>query len=117
LAEAIRPNTFAAIIAIDPVISTVDLELVLQGKAQPDGSRSGIHIAHMVKKRRATWKSREEAFEHLNNRGMHEGWTSEAMDAFIKYGLRDLEDGSGVTLKCPPEQEAVSICMSFITAL
>jgi hypothetical protein len=89
----------------------VDLDLVLQGKAQPDGTRSGIYISHMARKRRATWESREEASKYLHNRGMYEGWTSEAMDAFIKYGLRDLEDGSGVTLKCPPEQEEVSICV------
>jgi hypothetical protein len=47
--EAIRPNTFATIIAIDPVISTVDLELVLQGKIQSDGSRDTIPTINMVK--------------------------------------------------------------------
>ncbi|RKP10946.1 Alpha/Beta hydrolase protein [Thamnocephalis sphaerospora] len=107
-AEIMRPNTFDAIVAIDPIISTVDLDKVAQGVAAPDGSATGLDVAHTVINRKATWKSRDEARAHLAGRGMYTGWCPQAMDAFLNYGLRDLEDGAGVTLKCTPKQEAHS---------
>ncbi|RKP08929.1 Alpha/Beta hydrolase protein [Thamnocephalis sphaerospora] len=104
LAEIMRPNTFDAIVAIDPILTTVDPRNVQQGDTSPTDTYA--IIAQMAANRRATWKNRDKARASLFEHGMYTGWCPQAIDAFLDHGLCDLEDGTGVTLKCPPSQEA-----------
>ncbi|KAI9595299.1 Alpha/Beta hydrolase protein [Syncephalis fuscata] len=106
LAEATYPGTFSAIIAIDPVLSTIDLHK--EPSAVPKNNTAAIldNLANMVKNRRANWSNREMARKHFFGRGMYADWDNDALDAYIQYGLREVDPDAHLTLKMPPKAES-----------
>jgi len=57
-----------------------------------------------ARKRRDQWPDKESALAGLTGRGMFKGWSSDAMQAYVDYGMTQTEQG--VQLKCPPSREA-----------
>lgn len=97
-AAALRPAWFTGVYAYEPAVLP-----------EMDGvDRAGIEMSARVASRRAVFGSRAEAVERLARRPPFDTWCTPALDAFARYGLRDVSpgEGGGVALKCPPSAES-----------
>jgi len=62
-------------------------------------------LASKAVKRRNAWHDDEEAKQYLKSRDLFRQWDDEALDLYIRYGLRRQENG-GLELTCSPQREA-----------
>lgn len=92
LGAALRPESFSALLLIDPVIRP------------RDGYVGPWTEAHFVAKRRNRWKSAQEMFERFQDRAPFVHWDRAVLRDYCDYGL--LPDGDGFVLACPPLIEA-----------
>ena len=56
-------------------------------------------------KRRRQWRSADEARDYLRGRKIYNGWTDEALQAYVDYALQS-DDSGVVRLRCDPQTEA-----------
>jgi lipase len=91
-AAALRPETYRALLLVDPTIFPFEH----YGAAPPD--------AAFTLRRRAVWSSPGEMFERFRNRGPFARWQPEILRDYCDYGL--LPNGSEYVLACPPAIEA-----------
>ena len=56
-------------------------------------------------RRRNQWKDAAEAEKYLRGKELFQDWDEEALDLYIKYGMKAGESG-GLTLACHPVREA-----------
>jgi lipase len=92
LGAALRPETFAALLLIDPVIRA------------PEEYVGPWKRAQFVAKRRNRWASPEEMFDRFKDRPPFDAWDRAVLRDYCEYGL--IADGDGFVLACPPEIEA-----------
>jgi pimeloyl-ACP methyl ester carboxylesterase len=95
-AAAHRPEAFAGLLLLDPVIMT---EAAYQEFRPP--APGGEHFAA---RRRNEWSSPEEMFERFTDREPFVRWDVAVLRDYCDYGL--LPDGDGYVLACPPAIEA-----------
>lgn len=93
MAEMLEPGTFAAIVAIEPIIFP-----------PPHVAADHHPLAVGAARRRRRFTDREAAFEHFTQKGVFSRWHRRALDGYVRCGL--VEDGDSVLLACPPEYEA-----------
>jgi pimeloyl-ACP methyl ester carboxylesterase len=62
-------------------------------------------LASKAVKRRNAWHDEEEARQYLKSRDLFRQWDDEALDLYIRYGLREQGNG-GLELTCSPQREA-----------
>ncbi len=91
-AAALRPETYAALLLIDPTI----LSRELYGTQPPD--------AAFIKKRRNVWKSAEEMIERFRDRLPFSRWHPQVLRDYCEFGI--LPRGDEFVLACPPDIEA-----------
>lgn len=93
MAEILAPGTFAAIVAIEPI--------VFPPPYQPMDHHPLVLSAT---RRRPSFSSREEALENFASKEVFHRWDRRALEAYVTCGLRP--DGDRWVLACPPEYEA-----------
>lgn len=91
-AAALRPETFAALLLIDPTIFSPEY----YGQVPLDAS--------FILRRRNTWNSPQEMFERFRSRAPFASWQPEILRDYCEFGL--LPSGEGFVLACPPAVEA-----------
>ncbi len=91
-AAALRPETYSALLLIDPTIMSRDL----YGTAPPNAS--------YIKKRRNVWKSAGEMIERFQNRLPFSRWHPQVLRDYCEFGI--LPRGGDFALACPPDIEA-----------
>lgn len=91
-AAALRPETYSALLLIDPTIFSPEL----YGTKPPDAS--------YIEKRRNVWKSAEEMIERFRSRLPFSRWHPQVLRDYCEFGI--LPRGSEFVLACPPEIEA-----------
>ncbi|HEY2014056.1 MAG TPA: alpha/beta hydrolase [Bryobacteraceae bacterium] len=91
-AALLRPETFSALLLVDPTIFPRHYY------------RCPPLDASFVLRRRNYWTSPEEMFERFRNRGPFARWRPEVLRDYCTYGL--LPSGSEFVLACPPAVEA-----------
>jgi pimeloyl-ACP methyl ester carboxylesterase len=89
---ALRPETYRALLLVDPTIFPMEY----YGTPAPD--------AHFTMRRRNVWTSPDEMFERFRNRPPFAKWRPEILRDYCEYGLLP-HDGEFV-LACPPAVEA-----------
>ncbi|HJZ95159.1 MAG TPA: alpha/beta hydrolase [Candidatus Solibacter sp.] len=89
---AIRPETYRALLLVDPTI----FPLEFYGGPAPDAS--------FTLRRRNRFASPDEMFERFKDRPPFQSWRSEILRDYCDYGV--LPDGDGYVLACPPAVEA-----------
>jgi lipase len=100
LAAALRPDAFAGLLLLDPVIRSKDQYLGPWTEGR------------FVAKRRKRWTSPEEMFESFRNRPPFDAWDRGVLRDYCQYGLvpgppdYGAEYGTDYILACPPEIEA-----------
>jgi len=92
-AAALRPETFASLLLVDPTIFEPDYYGLPQR-----------YDTSFIKKRRNLWQSPDEMFERFRGRFPFSGWQPEILRDYCNFGL--LPQGEGYVLACPPEIEA-----------
>jgi pimeloyl-ACP methyl ester carboxylesterase len=92
LAAALRPETYAGLLLLDPTIYPREE----YGKPAPDTS--------FTLRRRAVWNSADEMFERFRDRHPFNLWQPAILRDYCDFGI--LPNGSGYVLACPPEVEA-----------
>ena len=91
-AAALRPETYRALLLVDPTIFPEEY----YGTPAPDAS--------FTLRRRNVWVSAEEMFERFKARPPFAGWRPEILRDYCEYGVLS-RDGKFV-LACPPKVEA-----------
>ena len=89
---ALRPETYRALLLVDPTI----FPLEYYGTEPPD--------AHFTLRRRNVWSSPEEMFERFKDRMPFANWRPEILRDYCQYGL--LPNNGDFVLACPPAVEA-----------
>jgi len=90
------PEAFAALLLIDPVVVPRE-RYALPAPTEP----------HPAARRRNTWTSWEEMYEHYVSRPPFDSWDPLVLRDYCKFGLVPRADGRGYELACPPEIEAL----------
>jgi pimeloyl-ACP methyl ester carboxylesterase len=103
---AAMPGIFDRLLLIDPVMHPPEFYSRFQS-----GMKAG---QHPVARRRNSWNSWKEMYEHFHKRYPFSLWRPDVLADYCQYGLVEKEDGSGFELACPPEIEA-SIYMGSTT--
>jgi len=100
LAAVERPELFARLLLVDPVV----LPIPRPGSGPP---RAGVAnpMADAARKRRTVFPDRASARERWSGRDTFARWTPRAFELYLAEGLADRADGS-VELKCRGEVEA-----------
>lgn len=93
-----RPEAFAHILLIDPVI-------LPPGVYDPDAVVGDAH-AHPVSKRRNRWTDADEMILRFAWREPYSNWASDVLADYCLWGLVPSVDGDGLDLGCPPALEA-----------
>ena len=101
LSEAREPGTFTRLWCYEPIVFPSD---------EPLEPQSDFPLSEGARRRRAVWPSREEAFASYASRPPLDVLDADALQAYVDYGLRDMDDGR-VELKCRPEDEATMYAM------
>jgi pimeloyl-ACP methyl ester carboxylesterase len=89
---ALRPETYRALVLVDPTIFPEDL----YGSPLPDVS--------FTLRRKNSWTGPDEMFERFKGRGPFAHWRPEILRDYCDYGV--LPDGDHYVLACPPPIEA-----------
>jgi pimeloyl-ACP methyl ester carboxylesterase len=97
LAEEARPGTFRALYCYEPALAPFD---VPEGAARPANP-----MAESARRRRASFASRDDAYENFAGKAPFSTLDPDALRAYVDHGLGPQADGS-VALKCTPETEA-----------
>lgn len=89
---ALRPETYRALLLVDPTIFPPEY----YGSTPPDAS--------FTLRRRNIWNSPDEMFERFKNRAPFARWHPEILHDYCAYGV--LPRNGEFVLACPPEVEA-----------
>jgi len=92
-----RPELFARLLLVDPVVLPIAREGIDASRANP--------LADAARKRRQVFPDRASARERWSGRDTFARWAPRAFELYLAEGLADRADG-GVELKCPGEVEA-----------
>ncbi|RTE85779.1 MULTISPECIES: alpha/beta fold hydrolase [Gammaproteobacteria] len=110
--QAQYPDMFSRLMLLDPIVMPPAMVLFLKTLSWLKVYHKNPH-AKRAGRRRASWPSQQDALQALNNRGMHKGWTPEAMEAFVQHGLEQMDNGEW-HLKCKPSREAEIFSSYFL---
>jgi lipase len=99
LAAAARPERFERLVLIDPVIPPPP------AAPRPAGPMFDP-ATHPVARRRGTWESWEQMFQHFEHRHPYSLWRTDVLQDYCRFGLIPDANGSGLVLACPPLIEA-----------
>jgi pimeloyl-ACP methyl ester carboxylesterase len=97
LAAAAQPERVRALALFDPVVMPVE--------AQTSGATAESPLVVGAMKRRASFPSKQAAFEAYLGRGGFRTWSEAQLADYVEAGFRATDDGQ-VTLTCAPEWEA-----------
>jgi lipase len=97
-AAALRPQTFSALMLLDPTIFRPEE----YGTVPPDAS--------FTLRRRDRWSSADEMFERFHDRLPFSRWLPDILRDYCEFGL--LANGQGFVLACPPAIEASIYALS-----
>jgi pimeloyl-ACP methyl ester carboxylesterase len=98
-----RPELFSRLVVFEPIVFDPNLD--------PDDSSGPPMLATIARRRRSTFPSYEAAIANFAAKPPLSAFTPEALDAYVRHGFREGEDGQ-IHLKCDPELEATTFEMS-----
>ena len=100
-----RPDRFARLLLVDPVILSPDIY-------RPDANVPDLSD-HPVARRRNHWASVEAMIAAFSSREPYSHWHPQALDDYCRFGLLPAADANGLELACPPHLEASAYQGSF----
>jgi pimeloyl-ACP methyl ester carboxylesterase len=97
-----HPELFSHLVLYEPVVFSPD---VISEGGPPQ-------LADVARRRRSTFESFDAALANFASKPPLGQFTPAALDAYVRHGFREGEDGQ-VHLKCRPEQEAATFEMAL----
>lgn len=91
MANLLVPGLLPGLVLIEPVVF-------------PSGASYDAGLAQLALRRRATFPSLDEARRHFAGRGIFSRWHPDALEGYLRGGLR--RSNGGWELACPPQLEA-----------
>lgn len=93
------PGMFKRLVLVDPVMMAPEVyaDSRFAGQMAQD---------HPVARRRNSWASWEQMFEHLKGRSPYSLWRADILADYCRYGLVPKAEGDHLELACPPIVEA-----------
>ncbi|MBA2710402.1 MAG: alpha/beta hydrolase [Tatlockia sp.] len=92
LAAIEQPSLFKAVIMLDsPLPGRFKSSLILLAKTL--GVIDTLTPAHLARRRRQFWQSREELLTYLKSRPLFKSFTNECLEDYIDYGLQKTANG------------------------
>lgn len=101
---AMAPGQFQRAMLLDPVLFPPGMMKVV-ALSDVLGLFRHNALARKARNRQAAWTDRTAAHAPLRGRGGFEGWTAEALQAYVDFGLKPGAQG-GVELTCSTAREA-----------
>ncbi len=98
------PRLFSALVLMDPVIFPRRILWPMQ-VLRILRLQSRFPLVQAARRRRRVFSSREAMLAHYQRRSFFARWDVRALEAYVRYGTREREDGR-VELAYPPEWEA-----------
>lgn len=99
------PQLFSQVIILDPPLIHGYYSMALHwAKRFSPSLVDRLTPAGLSSRRRDTWASRDEAYQHLRQKAFYQDFDERCFNDFIKYGLKDTPDGQ-VTLTIPKDVE------------
>ena len=99
------PQLFSQVITLDPPLIHGYYSMALHwAKRFSPRLVDRLTPAGLSNRRRDTWASRDEAYQHLRKKTFYQDFDERCFNDFIKYGLMDTPDGQ-VTLTIPKAVE------------
>jgi pimeloyl-ACP methyl ester carboxylesterase len=108
LAAAAAPEPVRAVALFDPVVMPLEAQANAEAMANSP-------LALGAARRRATFPSKEAAFEAYRGRGGFKTWSDVQLRDYVEAGFRETPEGE-VTLTCAPEWEASNFRLHNIDA-
>jgi pimeloyl-ACP methyl ester carboxylesterase len=91
MANLLAPRLLPSLVLVEPVVF-------------PEGANYDAGLAQQALRRRATFPSLAAARRHFAGRGIFSRWRPDALEGYLRGGLRRV--GDGWELACPPQLEA-----------
>jgi pimeloyl-ACP methyl ester carboxylesterase len=101
-AEELRPGTFGAVYAYEPIVAPPELWARMGERGNPSSA---------ARRRRPDFASRAAALEHLSARSALSSVRGDVLVDYVEGGFADRPDGT-VHLRCTPEAEAATYAMA-----
>lgn len=98
-----EPDLFNRLLLLDPILMPPRYTRWVD-PLQCLGVYQFNSFAKRARQRRQCWPDAASAHASLAGRGMFQGWSPQALQAYIDYGMQQTEQG--VQLKCSPQREA-----------
>ncbi len=107
MAAGVDPDRFAALLLVDPVITSPEGYRRAGRRETAEGEPAGGEDAtHFVARRRNEWASADEMYERFAGRPPFGGWEPAVLRDYCEHGILPAADGDGYVLACPPAVEA-----------
>lgn len=107
LCAAERPDAFRRLFVIEPTAMDP-----AEPNVRIDLAPFHAEALESFARRRATFPSRREVIERYAGRGAFAGWRPDLLEAYVRDGFEDAEDGS-VALRCDPAHETAMLRRIF----
>jgi pimeloyl-ACP methyl ester carboxylesterase len=91
MADLLAPGLLPSLVVVEPVVF-------------PSGFNYDAALAQQALRRRAAFPSLADARRHFVGRGIFSRWRTDALEGYLRGGLRS--SNGGWELACPPELEA-----------
>jgi pimeloyl-ACP methyl ester carboxylesterase len=103
LVDAQRPGAVHRLMLCEAIAFDLDVVAATGLHGRPRDEEN--YMATIARKRRAVWPDRTSVRESYGSRPPLDAMAPEALDAYVRWGFVDRDDGQ-VELACPPEAEA-----------
>ncbi|KAJ3208613.1 hypothetical protein HDU67_006626 [Dinochytrium kinnereticum] len=106
MTEILEPKSFERLLVFEPIVMNSEtLRFLFGTDVIADIDPNHVKIARAALKRKATFKTRDEAIGFFKSKPFFQAWTDESLSLYVKHGLRELIPPE-VTLKCTPMSES-----------
>lgn len=100
-----QPGRFRALIMLDPVFLPQHMLDMFDHAWKHDRIEMNP-LVQGARRRRATFESRQDAFERFRSKHVFDDWTDDALWLYVRHGTRARTDGGGIELVWSPDWEA-----------
>lgn len=103
IGSAKRPDLVEELLLVEPVVPA------RPGEVRPPERAARLRkLIEGARRRRSTFSDFQEAREHFSSRALFSAWLPEAIDLYVRYGLRAGDDG--LLLECSGAVESAIFC-------
>lgn len=105
-----RPDLFEKVFILDPPLFSLKMRIMMFFNYHLGLAQYLVPIAKKAKNRRSRFESREQVYDSFKKKSLFKDFDEQCFRDYIKYGLKEAEDGNGVELAYSKEVEYRNFC-------